>query len=152
MFIEPNPVVSVVEEYRSGTGKVLTAGDEVKVQGRKGRWVFREALHREDGRVDLLLIGKTKPYRGKHGYARPQDCARTAKAGLGRHATTARQRWGADLVDGWRGEDEPAIDEPTVAEVEVAEGHELLRCEQCGQDWTRERVRGRKPKRCPSCR
>lgn len=149
MFIEPDRVVRVTEEYRSGTGKVLTAGDEVRVKHRKGKWRFREAVHRESGRVDLLLIGASQPYRGKHGYARPQEVSRTAKAPLPKEASTARQRWG-DLLDA---EPSAPVDEPTEAEVvEAPDGHEALTCEECGQGWMRKRVRGRKPKRCPDCR
>lgn len=156
MFIEPDRVVHVTDEYRSGTGKVLTAGDEVRVKHRKGKWRFREALHRESGKVDLMLIGAAEPYRGKHGYARPGDVSRTAKAPLPKGATTARQRWGSHLVDvvaDSEGEAQSPLDEVTVAEAhEAPEDHEGLICEACGQDWTRKRVRGRKPKRCPDCR
>ncbi len=150
MFIQPDPVVEVRDEYRSGTGKVLTAGDEVKVEGRSGRYTFRETLRRASGKVDLMLVGRTGQHKGKHAYATPSSCARTGKGALPKGATTAHQRWG-DLVADAEGEALPAPRQER-PEVELPEGHEELTCQACGGTFTRKRVRGRKPKHCPDCR
>lgn len=131
-------------EYRSGTGKVLTTGDVCKVDGLRGRFEFREHIVRADGSEYCHLVGRTADSVrwGKVFWRPPEDVSRRG----GDRSPVLTRRW----LHRVRDRDEYA-DSGIARNAGLPRGWERLTCQECGEDWSRQVTRGRKPTRCPDC-